>query len=137
MPAYVATADIYNVLSSKLVAQLTDDTNGTTVDTDKVDSALDRAEGVVNSYVGKQYDVPLDTPVSGDIVHAVLTLSVCYLYRRRPGALPAEAKEACKDVMEWLEKVASGELPLDTVTADADDAADSETDDQVFTVQPF
>lgn len=137
MPTYVATADIYNVLSSKIVAQLTDDTAGTTVDTSKVDSALERAEGVVNSYVGKQYDVPLDTPVSDDIVHAVLTLATCYLYRRRPGATPTEVKEACAEMMKWLDEVSSGALPIDTETTTADDVADQDNDDQVFTVQPF
>lgn len=136
MPVYTATADIYNVLSQKIVAQLTDDTTGLTVNTTFVDSALSRAEGVVDSYVGKAYDVPLVLPVSDSIAHAVLTLAVCFLYRRRPGAIPDEAKEACKDTMAWLEKVASGSIELDGLIA-ADDQAEQSVDDQVFTVQVF
>lgn len=131
MPVYTSATDIYDVLSSTIVAQLTDDSAGTVVNTDYVESALDRAEGVVDSYVSKAYDVPLDTPVPGSIKHAVLTLAVCNLYKRRPGALPDEAKAACAEVTQWLIDVASGKIELNDLTA-ADETAESDGDDRVF-----
>lgn len=136
MPTYTSTADIYDVLSQKHVAELTDDTAGSTVDTDKVDSALDRAEGVVDSYVGKQYDVPLDTPAPQSIIHAVLTLAKCYLFKRRPRAIPDEINQDCSDIVAWLESVAAGEVEIDDLDP-ADVIADEDADDEVFTKQVF
>ena len=137
MPAYTATGDIYNVVSSKVVAELTDDTAGTTVNTAYVDSALDRAESVVDSYVGKVYSVPLTTPVEDSIQHAVLTLAKCYLYKRRPGAIPDEVKEDCDKIIAWLEDVASGAIELATDSDALSTGADEDNADQVFSVQVF
>ena len=136
MPVYTATADIYNVLSSKIVAELTDDTAGTTVDTDKVDSALDRAESVVDSYVGKVYSVPLDTPVLDSIAHAVLVLAKCYLYHRRPGATPDEVQAHCDKIEDWLLKVSTGEVVLEGL-AIGKNIAETDSDDEQFSVQVF
>lgn len=136
MPTYTSTADIYNVLSQKHVAELTDDTAGNTPDDDKIDSALNRAESVVDSYVGKQYDVPLDTPVPQSIAHAVLVLARCYLYSRRPGATPDEIAEACEETIEWLKMIAAGTLEVDDIDA-ASVIADEDNDDQVFVKQVF
>jgi len=136
MPVYTVTADIYNVVSSKVVAELTDDTAGVTVDTDIIDSALERAESVVDSYVGKVYTVPLSTPVLASVEHAVVTLAACYLYRRRPGATPDEVKEACERTVEWLEKVAAGTIELADETP-ATDAADEGNDTETFSKMVF
>ena len=136
MPTYTAATDIYNVLAQKIVAQLTDDTNGLSVNTDYVENALERAESVVDSYVGKLYDVPLDTPVAKNIQHAVLVLAKCSLYKRRPGAIPDEVNEDCDKIMAWLAAVASGEIALDDLTA-APNVADEDADDEVFTKQVF
>lgn len=131
MPAYVVTADIYNVLSTKVVAELTDDSAGATPNNTIIDSALERAESVVDSYVGKVYTVPLTTPVDKSITHAVLTLATCYLHRRRPGAIPDEATDACEKIVVWLEMVAEGNTPLAGGTGVAD-AADENSSDPLF-----
>jgi len=137
MPTYTATADIYNVVSSKIVAELTDDTAGITVNTTYVDSALDRAESVVDSYVAKVYSVPLSTPVEDSIAHAVLTLAKCYLYKRRPGAIPDEIQADCDKIIEWLEMVASGEVELSTEDDALTTGADEDNETEVFSVQVF
>lgn len=138
MPTYTATADIFDVLSSKIVAQLTDDTNGTTVNNTFVDSALDRAESIVDSYVGKVYSVPLATPVEDSIRHAVLTLAKCMLYRRRSGAIPDEVEQECVKATEWLKSIADSKTELDDdLTADDSIVADQSNDDEVFDSQVF
>jgi phage gp36-like protein len=137
MPTYTATADIYNVMSSKIVAELTDDTDGTTANDTYIDSALDRAESLVDSYVGKVYTVPLATPVEKSITHAVLTLAKCMLFRRRHGAIPAEAKDECDAVVKWLEDIATGEIELDDDLTGADTVAEQDNDDEVFDAQVF
>ena len=136
MPLYTETADIYNVVSEKVVAELTDDAAGESVDTDIIDSALERAESVVDSYVGKVYTVPLTVPVDANITHAVLTLARCYLYSRRPKATPDNVKDACTEIVEWLEMVADGTIELPDAPA-ATDSADSGLDDEIFTTQVF
>lgn len=135
MPTYTVTADIYDVMSEKIVAELTDDTAGDTVNTTYVDSALDRAESLVDSYVGKVYTVPLTTPVEDSIKHAVLTLAKCMLFRRRHGAIPAEAKEECEKITEWLEEIGDGAIPIVGITGT--DVADQGNDDEVFGAQVF
>ncbi|KKK55792.1 hypothetical protein LCGC14_3071010 [marine sediment metagenome] len=138
MPTYTATADIYNVLSSKIVAQLTDDTNGTEVNTDFVDDALERAESIVDSYVGKVYSVPLSTPVEKSIVHAVVTLAKCMLYRRRNSTIPDEVESECEKVTEWLKEIAASGVELDDeVTTDDAIVAEQNNDPEVFTAQVF
>lgn len=137
MPTYTATTDIYNVLSSKIVAQLTDDAAGETVDTDIVDNALDRAESIVDSYVGKVYTVPLTTPVEDSIAHAVLTLAKCMLYRRRNGAIPDEVKEECDATTKWLEDIAESAVELDDDVSLDSNVAEQNNDDEVFDSQVF
>lgn len=135
MPTYTVTADIYNVASQKLIGELTDDTNGTTPDTDIVDNALERAESVVDSYVGKVYTVPLSTPVDANIEHAVVTLARCYLFTRRPSVTPDEITKSCEDVIKWLEGVRDGVIELAPDVTVAADAADQGQDDELFNDQ--
>lgn len=137
MPTYTATADIYDVLSSKIVAQLTDDDNGTTVNNTFVDSALDRAESIVDSYVGKVYSVPLSTPVEDSIKHAVVTLAKCMLYRRRSGAIPDEVEQECVKVTEWLKSIADSATELDDDVQADENVAEQSNDDEVFGSQIF
>lgn len=136
MPTYTSTTDIYNVVSEKTVAQLTDDAAGTSVDTAKIDSALDRAESVVDSYVGKAYTVPLSVPVLDSITHAVLTLAKCYLYKRRAKSIPEEITKDCEDMIEWLKGIRDGKIELDELSV-ATDVADTSADDQLFTKMVF
>ncbi|MCK5644350.1 MAG: DUF1320 domain-containing protein [Gammaproteobacteria bacterium] len=135
MPDYTVTADIYDVVSEKLVAELTDDTAGEDVDTDLIDSALDRAESVVDSYVGKAYTVPLSTPVEDSIKHAVLTLAKCYLYGRRPGATPDQVTKDCEDMIAWLKMISEGDVALEASVGA--DIAEQGNDTEVFKVQIF
>lgn len=137
MPTYTATADIFDVLSSKIVAQLTDDANGLIVNNAFVDSALDRAESIVDSYVGKVYSVPLSTPVEKSIRHAVLTLAKCMLYRRRSGAIPDEVEQECEKVTAWLVNMSESAVELDDTTAADTDIAEQSNDDEVFDSQVF
>lgn len=136
MPTYTVTADIFNVISAKIVAELTDDTAGTTPNTDYIDDALLRAESLVDSYVGRAYDVPLSTPVLPSIRHAVLVLARCSLYQRRHGAIPDEIKESCGQTLSWLSDVAKGTATLDTLTI-ATNIAEQSADPEVFTKQVF
>lgn len=136
MPVYTVAADIYNVMSQKVAAELTDDTDGTTPDVDRIEDALERAEGIVDSYLSKQVTIPLVVPVSGAVRHYVLTLATCYLFKRRRGTLTEELENGCRAIMEELKKIGTGESEVPGAT-ELPEGADTDTDDRVFTVQVF
>lgn len=121
-----------------MAAELTDDTAGTTTDTDIVDDALNRAEGIVNAALKKRYTVPLTVPVSGEIRHIVLTLAKCFLFTRRRGTLSEDLQMECDEARDMLDQLAKGTLEVGATSADPDPyGGDSDADDEVFGNQVF
>lgn len=82
--------------------------------------AIDQAEATVNSYVAKQYDLPLDP-----VPEALRTWSADIArYRLYTDACPEEIKARYQQTIEELKSVAAGDMPLgDETPADTSDQA--------------
>ncbi len=64
MVTYATKAQLQNLISKKLLIQLTDDDENEAIDTAVCDLALDNAEAIVNSYLAEGgYTVPVALPI--------------------------------------------------------------------------
>lgn len=108
--AYCAQSDIENEITTITVKQLTDDENTGAVNAARVTDAIADADDEINSYVAKQYTVPL-SPAPGAIKHASVVLAVHRLYLRR-GKEPEHWAKEVERILAWLNKVGKGEVTL-------------------------
>lgn len=107
---YCSKADILERLDERLLAQLTDDDAGTTVDDAKVERAIADAQAEIDGYVGTRHQMPL-SPVPDIVRKVCVELAVYHLYSRRLGA-PEEWRTRYEDNRRWLEQVAAGRVSL-------------------------
>lgn len=101
--------------SSAALSYLTDSEDTGAADTTVLDEVIDDAEGVINSYLGERYRVPVDvatyTTVAPRLKSLTLDLAVWRLLVR--GDRASEVKRmAHDDAIAYLEKLANGELTL-------------------------
>ena len=108
--SYNTKDDILGEVSEDVLIQLTDDDNLGAVDDDKVAKALVRADGEVDGFCGKRYQVPFN-PV-GDFVKALaLDLAVYNLFSRREN-VPENRKHRRDNAVKNLEQIAKGLVTL-------------------------
>jgi phage gp36-like protein len=133
--AYCTQADILEELSQQSLIELTDDT-GVAVDTSIVTRCIEDADAEIDSYLGVLYDVPLSS-TPNRVRSVSVTLSICYLYRRRVDEIPESRKEACERERKWLEAIGAGRatLGLDVPAPVATSGPQTSTDtaDRVYT----
>jgi phage gp36-like protein len=108
--SYNTKDDILGEVSEDVLMQLTDDNNLGVVDDDKVAKALARADGEVDGYCGKRYQVPFD-PVSEFIKALALDISVYNLYCRREN-VPEIRKTRHENALKNLVLIAKGTVTL-------------------------
>lgn len=79
-----------------------------TLNTDKIQEALEDASQTVDSYLAGRYSLPLAT------VPAVLARHCCYLarYFLEKGRATDQARQDYEDSIRYLEKVANGTISL-------------------------
>lgn len=113
--SYITNSDIETRLGSQAYVQLTDDDGDGTANSDVVDEARLGAEGEVNGYLARRYQVPIDvgtyTELSGLLASICLDLVELRLRSRRPPA-PREAIERAERTRLWLKGVAGGSIAL-------------------------
>ena len=118
--SYITNADIEERLGSATYVQLADDDGDDVADTGVVDEARLGAEGEVDSYLARRYDVPIDLttyPELADILASVaLDLAEYRLRCRRPPVSDAALRKR-KEAIEWLERVADGTIDLPSADA--------------------
>jgi phage gp36-like protein len=107
---YCTQADILERITAELLAQLTDDVDGDTIDSDVVSRAIADADSVIDGYVGKRYTLPLST-VPPVLLKASTEISIYNLYSRRMGA-PDEWRTRYEDNRSWLKELAAGKVTL-------------------------
>lgn len=100
-----------------------------------VDEAIEAGEGVIDSYIGSRYSVPV-SPVPEALEAATGALAVEHLYQRGKG-VPEIVRTRADNVRAWLKDVAKGLAILDgsTLSDDATDASGvilSDTEDAVM-----
>lgn len=108
-PLYSSRADVVLAAGgvSRLV-QISDFDGDGEEDALLVDDALCEAEGVVNSYVRKRYEVPL-APVPEIIRRLTANLAVYILKSRRDAVCEKDAVEQ-EQRLEWLKGLAEGNI---------------------------
>ncbi len=139
--AYSAEADVLLLIPSSSVAQLTDDTAGTTTDSAKVTRAIAQADAFINSYLRGRYTVPITGTAPDEIRDCSAWLAIANLFERRPSALsegiPPTVKEKRDLYIKWLESCRDGKIVLSIDGGDANEESfivtDKDDDDLVFT----
>ena len=119
--AYVTNTEVIASIGNDKAAQLTTD-SGTVPSTTELDKARDGSEGLVNSYLGKLYTVPVDLAAHPDVdatlTAFVIAITVYQLYLRRP-PIPDDITTARDNAIAWLKDVAAGKVVLPAATAPA------------------
>lgn len=117
--SYISNTDIEDRLGTATYIQLTDDDADNLADVEVVDEARLGAEGEVNSYLARRYEVPIDltahAELSGLLATITLDLVEWRLRSRRPPA-PSESRLRMEGAVEWLRRIADGVIELPSVT---------------------
>lgn len=116
MGDYVTAADVETRYASELeLSHVTDDETTGTPDPVVVNEAIDGAEGLANSYIGKRYllpyDTTLDVKVAGVLKTFVLDLVVYQLAKRQP-AIPQSIIDSRVEAIDYFERIADGRVVL-------------------------
>ena len=109
MATYATRADA--VIAAGGVArlvQLSDFDGSGTEDETLVDDAMDEAEGVINSYMRKRFEVPL-VVVPEIIRRTTANMAIYFLKSRRDAVTEKDAVEQ-EQRITWLEGLASGKI---------------------------
>jgi phage gp36-like protein len=120
--ACVTNADIEQRLGSDTYVQLTDDDGDGTADSGVVNEARIGAEGEVDSYLARRFQLPIDLSAHPDIagVLASFTLDLIeYRLRSRRPPVPKDAVDRHAQAIEWLKGVADGTIELPSTAGPA------------------
>lgn len=124
--SYIANTDIEERLGSATYVQLADDDGDGVADVGVVDEARLGADGEVNSYLARRYQVPIDlavhTAVAGVLASITLDLVELRLRSRRP-PVPQDAVRKHGQAMAWLRGVADGQIELPSLVGVAASSA--------------
>lgn len=113
--AYITNADIEERVGSDAYVQLADDDGDGVADVGVVDEVRLGAEGEVNSYLARRFQVPIDLTVHPDLtdVLASFTLDVAeYRLRVRRPPVPKDVADKRAQAIDWLTRVAGGLIVL-------------------------
>lgn len=118
---YAVQQDLIDRFGQQELIELTDraDPPAGAIDATVIDKALSDADNLVDSYVGKRYDLPLVTtpPV---LVRTAADIARYYLYDDdRPDAV----KDAYDDALKLLRDIAAGKAALPDVAGEAPKAS--------------
>ena len=118
--AYCTQADIIKSLPEAELAQLTDDSAGTTVDSDVVNESIAWADALIDTYCRQKYSVPFST--TPEMIKGLsIDLAIYDLFTRRVhGATPDMVMHKYDQAMLILRDISQGKaFVLDTeVTED-------------------
>ena len=134
--AYCISTDVINALSSVTVAELTDDTDGTTIDTTVLDAKIEEADAVINSYLRAQHSVPI-SPVPDLVKTFSIQITSKFLFDRRTHAEDSQVEDNYTKALEKLEKIANHDLLIDDSSSVANTGqywrTNKDSDDKVYT----
>ncbi len=118
--AYSTFDDMRKEIPEAVIAQLTDDANGATVDPAKVDEAIAAADAEIDPYLGVRFGVPLPAPIPSVIKKISTSIAIYNLYSRRQEEMPQTRRDRYKDSIHLLEKIADGSVSIGQVPAPAE-----------------
>ncbi len=114
---YITNTDIEKRLGAAAYVQLTDDNVDGVADAVVVDEARLAAEGEVDSYLGRRYQLPISlaTYPELDAVLSSITLDLMELRLRiRRPPVPPDVVRKASESLDWLARVADGRVSLPT-----------------------
>ena len=108
--AYCTQSELLNQTTTAELVQQTDDTGSGSVDSAKVDAAINAASATIDAYAGARYTLPLQT--SEKIKQLCVDLAIYELEKRRRRI--REATLAARDAaLSFLRDLARGRAVLD------------------------
>jgi len=113
--SYITNQNMQDRLGSAALLQLADDDGDGQADTVILDEVRGAAEGEVNAYLARRYEVPIDVVTHPDLVGllASITLDLAeYRLRLRRPPVPDDVNERLRHALTWLSRVADGILEL-------------------------
>ena len=134
MPYSTKTGILKQISEEDLIA-LTDDTGTGMVDDSVVNKAIQDADGEINSYCKKKYEVPFN-PVPDMINKLSVDISIYHLYSRRQNLLNESVTKRYDDAIKFLKDVARGVAEITDVpppATDSDQVGKFQANDRLFT----
>jgi phage gp36-like protein len=113
--AYTTNADVEERLGPATYVLLTDETGSGVADEGRVTEARLGAEGEVDSYLGRRYAVPVDVGAHPEVLGVLKSMTldlIEYRLRARRPPVPDIARQKRDAVVQWLERIASGQAVL-------------------------
>ena len=108
--AYCTQSDLLNQTTTAELVQLTDDTGSGSVDSAKVDAAINAASATIDAYAGARYTLPLET--SEKVKQLCVDLAIYELEKRRRRV--REVTLSARDTaLNFLRDLARGRAVLD------------------------
>lgn len=116
--AYCTVNDLKTRFSEKLIAELSSDHSGNSVDSDVVEALIADADAVIDMHLRARYTLPFaSTPQV--ILRISCDLVMHSLYARRSNETPEDIIEAQQRAMEMLKQIQSGDIKLGSDYASA------------------
>lgn len=119
--SYATRAQLDAALAPALLAQLTDDTAGTTADEAIIAEAMAQADAEMDLYLGQVVTTPLPQ-VPPVLARIAVQLTLYFLYLRRNVADETRLAEY-RNCQKILAEIAAGRLRLEALTVDTPDAS--------------
>jgi len=132
---YSTKTDILKQISEEDLTGLTDDAGNGMVDDNVVNKAIQDADGEINSYCKKKYEVPFN-PVPDMINKLSVDISIYHLYSRRQNLLNESVMKRYDDAIKFLKDVARGLAEITDVpppATDSDQVGKFQANDRLFT----
>lgn len=109
--AYITIDDILQRIPEESVLQLTDDNNAGVVDLGHVAAAISRAEQEIDAWCGALYLVPFPV-IPAVVVGLAADLAIYFLYGRTVDEIPEARKDAYKNALKLLDRIARDQVTL-------------------------
>jgi phage gp36-like protein len=117
--AYCTLDDIKKALPETTLRNLTDDERLGRINQGRLDEAIARADGEIDTYLGGRYAVPLSPSDIPDIVRSCsVDISVYHLYKRKVEEVPPTRDDAYRNALRVLREVRDGKMKLPIAEAD-------------------
>lgn len=108
--AYCVLADIQKAIPDSIIIYCTDDAGDGSIDTDKVDEAIVRADEKIDSYLRKVVTVPLASP-DKDIILLSVDISIYNIYSRKDADIPKVRRDSYTNAIKTLGQIRDGIMP--------------------------
>ncbi|MFQ5463589.1 MAG: phage protein Gp36 family protein [Phycisphaerae bacterium] len=118
--AYISNSDIAERLGATTYVQLADDDGDGVADVGVVDEARLGAEGELDSYLARRYQLPLELtghPELANLLASVALDLATYRLRLRRPPVSEDDRAHFERTVSWLEAVAAGRVHLPSVAA--------------------